>query len=54
MHNLKIIKTENGATKVLLDDFEIQDVEECQLKSSANEVTELTLKLFIGSCQVES
>lgn len=46
MHTLKIQKKEN-AEKIILDDFELKDVAEYEIKSSTNKQAELTVKMLV-------
>jgi len=46
MHKLKIV-TKDGCTNVFLDDFEVDGVVEYELKSSANDLIELKLKIVV-------
>lgn len=52
MHKINI-KKEKNRTRITLDNIEISNVIEYQLKSSASGTTELTLKLAVILDQVE-
>ena len=52
MHKLKI-ESKEGKTKILLDNFELQNVSTYELVSSAKGRAELTIKIIISDQKVE-
>ena len=52
MHSLKIKKKEN-AEIITLDNFELKNVIEYELKGSANKQTELLVKLKVSTNEID-